>query len=523
VSVLLGKGDGTFAAKLDYPTGAFPYAVALGDLNGDGRLDLVTPRSNSAEASVLLGTGDGGFAAGVVYPTGVHPSTDDPRICYPTSVALGDLDGDGRLDVVVANEGSGTVSVLLGAGDGAFAAKVDYPAGAVPVSVALGDLNGDGNLDIFAARHDADAVSVLLGKGDGTFPTWAPYATDDPSSSTALGDLNGDGKLDVVAASRDSNEVSVLLGVGDGAFAVQVPYPAGGPRRFVQEYEFVALGDLDADGKLDLVAGSYNPEAPGTVGVLLGKGDGTFWGRTDFPVADGPTRVALGDLNGDGKLDIVASSRSGYYGASGTVSVLLGKGDGAFATNVDYAAGIQPYSVALGDLDGDGQLEIIVLDFDPTGSEVLSVLPGNGDGTFATRVSYPSPSGDLRSMALGDLNADGRVDVVVVGSDVVDVLLGKADGTLASLVEYRAAGLDPGSAALGDLDGDGQLDLVTAGSYASTMSILLGTGDGKLAPKSDYAARAASVALGDLDADGNLDLVGVSGLGTVDVLLRPCP
>ena len=558
VNVLLGKGDGTFAARVVYGTGAGPSAVALGDLNGDGKLDIVTTNIDAGTVSVLPGKGDGTFSARLDSPVG-GDSTSPMR-----NIALGDLNGDGKLDAVVAdyrtsqvgmlvgsmsvllgngdgtfsiltslvtdpyqtslalvdlNEdgkldllvgSSSTVDVLLGMGDGTFATRGAY-TGAIG-GMALGDLNGDGKLDLLT--RSGSSVGMLSGKGDGTFATWATYPTGEYPVSVALGDLDGDGKLDVVSANQDSDTASVLLGKGDGTFADNVDYPTGnGPTA-------VVLGDLSGDGKLDLALTNDK-----SVSVLLGKGDGTFADKVDYPTGDQPTAVALGDLNGDGQPDMVTSN-SGGTSRLGTASVLLGTGGGKFAANVDYQAGNNPRGVALGDLNGDGNLDIVVADAGYDGGWSVSVLLGNGDGTFADKVDYASGMSP-NSVTLGDLNHDGKLDIIMPNSsvDTVSVLLGNGDGTFADKVDFATADY-PTTAALSDVNGDGWIDIVTSNSGgppwdSGTVSVLLGNGDGTFATKLDYLGGGLGLALGDLNGDGRPDIVTTSR-NSVGVLLSSC-
>jgi len=406
VSILVGKGDGTFAAKQDYATAEYPTSVAAGDLNGDGRDDLVL-----SSGSVLLGRGDGAFLAPAKYPTGADP----------VQVVLGDLNGDGRPDLVTANNSASSVSVLLATGKGRFAVKQDFPTGDGPYALALADLNRDGKLDLVSANFGADSVSVLLGTGDGTFAARQEWPTGQGPNAVVLGDFDGDGRLDIATAGAktlfDNGVVSVLLGKGDGTFAGKLDVAVG------VNPQSLALGDLDKDGKLDLVTANSGTDVDGSLSVLLGQGDGSFSARVDYASAFSPGSVALGDLNGDGILDLVTANAGGGDPDAGragesTVSVLLGQGDGSFAANMEYVTGDHPLSVALGDLNGDGKLDVATPNRDlPT----VSVLFGKGDGTLATKVDYPAVAS---SLALGDLNGDGMLDFALTNGNAVDVLLG---------------------------------------------------------------------------------------------------
>ncbi len=508
VSVLLGRGDGTFASKLDYPVGIAPSAsarhFALGDLNGDGKLDVVLADDSASSISVLLGEGD---------ETPVGP-TDYATLQYQTvgaSVVLVDLNGDGKLDLLAG--GRPSVNVRLGKGDGTFAAPAAYPGGMG--GVALGDLNGDGKLDLLTGS--SDSVGVLFGKGDGTFDTGTTYPTGNFPISVALGDLNGDGTLDIVSANQDSDTASVLLGNGDGSFAINVDYPTG------SQPTAVVMGDLNGDGKLDLAVMQAQ-----SVSVLLGKGDGSFAANVDYPAGSQLTAIALGDLNGDGKLDIVVTNA---VGPTGTAIVLLGAGGGMFAGNLAFQVGIYPTGVALGDLNGDGKLDVVVANTGADEYWSASVLLGKGDGTFAAKVDYDTGRGPS-AVRQGDLNGDGNLDIIVSSSvstnnvDTVTVLLGRGDGTFAAKVEYGTEA-SPNSVALGDLNGDGWLDVVTSNfgdsPHPGGVSLLLGKGDGTFATKLDYLAAdpPGSIAVGDLNDDGWLDIVTTGG-NSVDVLLGSC-
>ena len=343
----------SFSGPLWFTAGSYPVSVAVGDLNGDGRADLATT------GSVLLGNGDGTFQAPINYRAGTNP----------VSVAVGDFNGDGKADLVTVNnstspisvsQGNGNVSVLLGQGDGTFQGAVNYGAGTAPVSVVAGDFNGDGKLDLVVADAGVyptnGGVSVLLAKGDGTFQAAVNYSAGGFPRSMATGDFNGDGKLDLAVVSHDnySTSVLVLLGNGDGTFQSPVAYGAG-------PYTYsVAVGDFNADGKPDLAVANFgigDLVVFSSVSVLLGKGDGTFGHAVGY--GPGGTSVAVGDFNGDGELDLAVGNEF-----SPNDSVLLGKGDGTFQSSVDFTPGwhhqsTTPIALVVSDLNGDGRPDLV--------------------------------------------------------------------------------------------------------------------------------------------------------------------
>jgi len=285
-----------------YTAGFQPWAIAVGDLDGDGKTDVAAV--GQRDVNVLFNAGGGSLRPAVSFASGTNPR----------EIALGDVDGDGKTDMVVANRGQGLgdqagttinadVAVLRSMGNGAFVAT-NFAAGTSPVAVALADLNGDGKLDIAAAS--GRGVSVLLNAGTGTFGPAADYGIGTNPFSIALGDLNGDGKPDIAVGNSSSGGVSVLLNVGNGAFAAAINYPYGDV--FDLGYS-VAIGDLNRDGKPDLASVS----AGCGIAILVNAGNGTFGPVLRRFAAPSPRSLTLGDLNGDGDLDFLVPAPEGVY------------------------------------------------------------------------------------------------------------------------------------------------------------------------------------------------------------------
>jgi hypothetical protein len=351
-------------AKTYVSGGGDTTSVAVADLNGDGFPDIVLGNAASAEGpgsvTVLIGKGDGTFGA----PQTVGPSD------YIRFVAVGDVNGDGKPDLIELT--NNLVGVMLGNGDGTFQAIQRYNPGVFPFSVAVADLNKDGKMDLIVGGADGGyggtgAVSVLLGNGDGSFQPAQIYASGGgccgsyggTGPSVAVADVNGDGNLDVVASNAgplgvSEGSVGVLLGNGDGTFQPVQSYDSGG-----QDSDSIAVADVNGDGKLDLLVASGYGE--GNAGVLLGNGDGTFQPvHTYDSGGHNPTSIAVADVNLDGKADLVMGGN--IAGTSrGVVSVLLGNGDGSFQAAQIYLTGGQDVtSLALADVNGDGKLDVLV-------------------------------------------------------------------------------------------------------------------------------------------------------------------
>jgi hypothetical protein len=494
----------------EYATGNTPAAVAVGDFNGDGNVDMAIVNQAQNTVSVLLGNGDGTFAAHVDYATGN----------MPVAVAAGDFNGDGKLDLAVVNKLGNSVSILLGNGDGTFKPHADSAAGSTPVAVAAGDFNGDGKLDLAVVNNTSPgAVSVLLGNGDGTFklgtnsPVPPSYATGNAPVAVAVGDFNRDGIPDLAVANHADNTVSVLLGNGDGTFAAALPtltaVAGGAPPAGTYK---VATTYVTARGESMLsAAGSISTSAGNDMAIQVSSpaawGNATGW-NVYFTTAGG-------------SIFYKQNASPIAIGTSSTQTSAISTTTPAPAT-----AGSSPIALAVADFNGDGKPDLAVLD--NTNPGAVSILPGNGDGTFAAQVQYATTSsspgaaavGAAVALAIADFNGDGKPDLAVVNSPPatagttsagsVSILMGKGDGTFQPYVAF-AVGETPVAIVAADFSGDGNQDLAVVNQGNTAVSILPGNGDGTFQPRvrADWLLSVSnSIPLGDKGILARLTLKG---------------
>jgi hypothetical protein len=347
VSAIVGcSGGHGFATETNYPTGPFAQWIALGDFNGDARVDLAVANYDAwntgpVKLSLLLGNGNGTFQPAVNHAAGRGTA----------AVATADFDGDGKLDAATANYESKDVSVLLGNGDGTLRAPVAYTVGANPRSIVAADFDGDGRADLATANYGSDSASVLRGNGDGTFQTQVSFAAGPRPRSVAVGDFNSDGKADLalpnaVHVLHGPTTVSILRGNGDATFQPPVTHGVGSIP------SWVAVADFDADGSADLAVVNHDSS---DVSVLRGNGNGTFQSAVQYPVGAGPYAVATADFDGDGTIDLATAS---VY--AGGVTLRYGNGDGTFQAPTQHSPGGSPVALAAGDLNADGRPDLAV-------------------------------------------------------------------------------------------------------------------------------------------------------------------
>jgi type II secretory pathway component GspD/PulD (secretin) len=344
-----------------YPTGKGPTFVASGSLRNTTTEDLIVANFADNTISVLLGRGDGTFSAQATYPTGAGPAWIATGKFNTTTAATQNL------DLAVANQNGNTISIFLGKGDGTFTAGTPLKTGNGPVSLVAADLNDKGgtHLDLAIANHGDNTISIYLGNGDGTFQAPSLITSGPAPSAIAAADFNGDGHIDLAVANEGNATVSIFLGNGDGTFGSRQDYPTG------NSPVWVSTGDFDGDQIQDLAVAN---KADNTVSILLGNkstanasiGNGTFGAPIAYPAGNGPASIAVADFNIDGRPDLVVSDQT-----DNAVSVLLGTGGGVFAPNLELPVGTNPVSVVTGDFNADGKPDVAVVN---NGSDNLSVI-----------------------------------------------------------------------------------------------------------------------------------------------------
>ncbi len=457
VSVLLGNGQGGFNNVTNIATGTAPFAVDVGDFNGNGRLDIAVVNQSGHSLSVILGAGDGTFTEliqhGVVNPVGLRAV---------------DFDLDGIPDLLAGSTGlprGPAIWLLRGRGDGRFqaAAQTVATGGTAQLPVAT-DVNGDDQLDLVVMQNGSPTVAVLINQGNETFIAGTPVTFSGNLLNLSAADFNGDAKVDLAATVTSGNLATsgmfVAAGNGDGAFQPPV-------RIHVNDFFFSAahdagIADVDGNGHLDLLVAGSTMSGIGLT-TFLNNGTGTFQDPVSFAPSGLGDPLAIADFNGDGRPDVVMANRS-----TNRFSLFLGNANGTFQAPLTNVMGVNVYAVTTADFNGDGHADVAVANFGcyqcgndaPDGS--VSVRLGNGNGTFLDPVDY---GGVWRPHHLkaGDLNGDGIPDLVVTDLTLqrIVILPGVGDGTFGTPVYYALpAGAE--RFALADLNGDGKPEIVTS-------------------------------------------------------------
>ncbi len=492
--VLPGNGDGSFGAPI--VTDVYDVALmAAADFNGDGFTDIALDIGEH-HITVYISNGDGTF----------QPGTEVGAVQFPSGMKAAALMPGGPVDLVLPGDG-GTIYVIPGNGDATFGTPIE--SSSISGDIAIGDLNGDGKPDVVGTGDGT--ILVSLGRGDRTFDPPKSFAVAPNLGSIAIGDVDGDGHADVGVAIDDYAEVvggfvGILKGNGDGTLQAAVETSVG------QAPRSLSFADLDGDGALDAVVA-----ADGFVTVLRGVSSTVFASRTAY-IADGAAdfggagALAVADFDGDGVPDVATGNQR-----LATVGVLLGQGDGTlraangFAVHTEF--GVSDFTV--GDLDGDAVSDLVVI------GDGLRLFPGLGRGSFGPPETLLGTDANARGASVGDFDGDGRLDLAVSVSSFelgtgVAIYLQKSDGMLSDPTVYPSSGAGPGRLVPADYDGNGSLDAVSLTGNGSGTSLVFFPGDGHGALGGEVLTPVAGspqdVTAADFNGDGKVDLATIEGV-----------
>jgi uncharacterized protein (TIGR03437 family) len=491
ISVLPGDGAGGFGMANNLPVvtdgNGFPAGLAVGDFDGDTKLDLaVAIAFNPGRVFVLSGNGAGNFAVTGMLNAGVDTA----------AVAVADFNGDSRADIAAVNKGDtvaalpGTVSVFLNNGSGGFGTATTLTPGMTPVALAVGEFTGDTNADIAVVNSGSNNVSLFANTGSGAFGAATNFAVGTNPNGIVAGFFNNDTRLDLAIANTGNDNVSILFANGSGGFGAATNF-AGGTTPYA-----LVTNDFNGDSKADLgISNGFANQAS----VLLNNGSGGFGAPQTTAVGSQPLSLASGDFNADTKADLAVANS-----ASNNISILLGKGDGTFGGTTFLFT--NPQAVAISDFNKDGRADLAVANF---GGDKITIFLADNTGSYSVPQEFNVGIKPI-AMTTGDFNADGNVDVAVAnnGANNVSILLGNGAGSFAAATNFTA-GTQPASIASGDFNKDGKLDLITANDSGNDVTLLVGQGNGTFAAPSSFAAgtRPTSIDVDDFNADGNLDVV----------------
>lgn len=578
----------SFSSTLQLPVGRDPRSAAIGDVNADGKPDIVVANSADETVSVLINTTANASGKDISFAA----KTDFFVGSNPLSIAIHDVNGDGKPDLLVANRGSNTVSVLRNifshdaTGTAYFADRVDLPAGTGPRALAVTDLDGDGKADIAVVNEQSHAVSVLRNLSlpatidAASFAAAVAFATGNNPGSIAASDLDGDGKTDLLVSNFGSNTVSVLRNtavsgvIGASSFASKTDYNTG-----TQPF-FVTAGDADGDGKPDLVVANATSDKLSLLRNLSSAGDlnaASFASPVAFATDAYPVSVAMGDVDGDGEPELMTAnaatnnvsvlaffppgapminSFSPASGAAGTTVTITGSGFNPVAANNTVYFGVRKATVVQGTTGsltvtvpvGSSYQPVSVLN-NPTALAAFSTRPfittfKNPFGTgipanfYQSRVDFNVATNATYGVAYGDLDADGKIDLVGVNenANTLSVLSGNTSGgvysnSFSEKTDFTLA-TGPRTVAIQDMDGDGSLDVIALSPAVNYIGILRNTkASAPVKPSSlaagggvDLGNHISHFAVGDLDRDGRPDLVVTNqSLGTISVLRNITP
>ncbi|CAF0955106.1 unnamed protein product [Adineta ricciae] len=554
IGIFLGYANGTFADQVTFSTGykSQPYSVAVADMNHDNKQDVVVAYYGFNSIAIHYGDGQGNL---------INPQVTSLGAARPISLSIADFNKDTYLDIAVINNGTSNVIVLLGHSDGSFEIFTSYYMGydSVPYAMAVADLNNDRFLDIAIVNYGTSTITILTGNGDATFNNSLSYSTGKKSNpcSITIGDFNQDQQLDLAIVNSGTSTMGIVFGYNNGTFSDQVTYSTGLNSR----PSFIASGDFNSDNRTDLAVVNsqannvmiFEQTANKTMAPITthwieyGSQPSSFvivdYDQDDRPdailantggnnilllsqyasnpvvnlatyliqTAAYPIFVATRDFNKDGQLDIVVLNQ-----ATSTIGILFGQGNGTFTNLTLYSVGntSQPYFLAIGDVNNDQQLDLVVV---LTSISEILILLGNADGTFRYGNQYSTGNNSTPySIVLVDLNNDTFLDIIVgnVVANNIAIFLGNNDGTFADYTTYSIqSGSNFISVSTGDVNHDNVIDIVTANFGSNSFCVLLGYGNGSFHDGryiSTGSDQPSDMILGDVNSDGKLDIVYTS-------------
>ena len=484
--ILLGNGVGGFAAPFAVVVPNNSQAIAA-DFNTDGKIDLATVADGSF-VSVLLGNGLGGFSSTTHFP-----------VSRARFIATADFNADNKLDLVTAGQTDG-VSLLLGNGAGSFGAPTAFSTGFETFTVGAGDFNGDGRADIVTSSSGFIAILINSGSGALGSPTNYILPTSTTPTDIAVADFNGDSKVDIATA-NSSGTATLLTGKGTGMLVYPSILSTGG------NAVSVIAGDINGDNKTDLIAGNIGQNASS----FLGDGNGGFGPASTILLGFQSTPSALADLNGDNKVDLITANPDGF-----SISILSGDGAGGFGQpQTINTGGFNPSHVVTGDFNNDGRTDIAVVN---RSSSFVSILLANPAGGFGMATNFAVPDGGQQAV-IGDLNADGTLDLVVATIPGVAILLGNSSGGFgASTVLPTPSSV--ASVTVDDFNSDGRADIAAAITNQNAVWVYQGNGQGGFGANAAFTTGGGPSWLvsSDFNSDGNIDVVVSNHTGTASVL-----
>ena len=503
VFILFGNGSGAFSTPATADVGSEPSSIVAQDFNNDGKPDLAV--AMIVNMAVLINNGDGTFgAATTLSVAGSNPAT----------VVAADFNNDGQYDLAVGHNTG--IAVRFGNGDGTFANPVNLSVGLGPTFLAAHDLDGDGSADLAVSSYSGSALSFLINDGSGAFKIAPRFTNNSDARSVVARDFNNDGKIDLAVANPNGNSVSIHLGDGLGGFGAARVFSVGDPPTFniSNNPTSIAAADFNGDNKMDLVTANFTG---GGVTILAGDGTGNFSAQK-IAIAGGgaPRYVVTGDFNLDSKMDVALTRGGNFF----TVTILFGNGNFGFSSPTDFATSVGSEAITVGDLNSDGKPDLVV--GSNPGSE-FSVLLNDGAGGFGapTRYTLNTNTGWSSIATIGDFTGDGKVDLVVANHirDTLALFPGNGAGVF-SAPTFVDVGQGPSSLATADFNGDGLLDVAVARVDSAAISILLNNGAGGLsAPKSFLGGGPhESLVVADFNGDSLPDLATEG----ISVFLNSC-